>query len=172
MPLSALLLTLSLVLAVFPAPAQGFQFSDTYNFNPTPAQDSLSAVSDIPDPSSLVTRMAFSLGAVILLIWAALFLFRRLSSNASPGRGASQVTVLDRTYIAPKKAVYIIQVAGRVLAVGVTDAQMNTLTELDSEETLAAYQQTRKNGGLPPFAKLFNNLRGRLSGELPKTEKA
>ncbi len=117
---------------------------------------------DMPHTYGLIARMAFSLIIVIGLIWGVVLLLRRISGKRVSGAAKSFIKVLERSYIAPKKAVYVIQVGNRTLAVGVTDAQMTTLAELDPEETLAAYPAFQK--GSPPFAHLLKDMRTRFLG--------
>lgn len=92
----------------------------------------------------LVVRVVFWLVLIAVLIWALVYLLKRLSfqrsDRSSPG---STIQVLDRALIAPKKAIYLVKIAGKVTALGVTDAQINMLTELPAEETLSVYTQNR-----------------------------
>ena len=134
----------------------------------TVAVDSTVAAADmtaLPDVSSLITRMVLSLGVVLLLIWGAVHVLQRLSGNSNKLGGAeSHIRVLDRTYLAPKKAVYVLKIGSRSLAVGVTDNQITPLAELDAEETNLAYPTTLPNSGTPSFANLLKDVRTRIAG--------
>jgi len=119
---------------------------------------------------SLIARMFFSLLVVIVIIWGALQLFQRISGRSSGRTKASHVQVLERTYIEPKKAVYILRIGNRTLAVGVTEAHINPLAELDLEETLAAYPEQRTTDNPSPFANLLKEVGIRfLGGERKNT---
>lgn len=122
-------------------------------------------VTALPDVSSMVTRMILSLGVVLLLIWGAVHVLQRISGrSAAPGGATSHIRVLDRTYLAPKKAVYVLKIGSRSLAVGVTDNQITPLAELDAEETNLAYPAALPSDGTPSFANLLKDVRTRIAG--------
>ncbi|MFT5366689.1 MAG: flagellar biosynthetic protein FliO [Candidatus Latescibacterota bacterium] len=122
-------------------------------------------VAGLPDVSSLITRMVLSLGVVLLLIWAAVHVLQRISGRSvKPGGTQSHIQVLDRTYLAPKKAVYVLKIGSRSLAVGVTDNHITTLAELDTEETNLAYPTSLPSNGTPSFANLLKDVRTRIAG--------
>lgn len=119
----------------------------------------------LPDVSSLITRMVLSLGVVLLVIWAAVHALQKISGRSiKPGGAQSHIRVLDRTYLAPKKAVYVVKIGSRSLAVGVTDNQITPLTELDPEETNLAYPTHMSSEGMPSFANLLKDVRTRIAG--------
>ena len=118
----------------------------------------------MPSTMSMVVRMVLSLAVVLLLIWGAVHILQRLSGTKQKAGTTSHIQVLDRAYLAPKKAVYVIQIGTRSLAVGVTDNQITPLTELDAEETQAAYTQSAELSGTPTFATLLNDVRTKFSG--------
>jgi flagellar biogenesis protein FliO len=76
----------------------------------------------------------------------------------------SHIQVLDRTYLAPKKAVYVLKIGSRSLAVGVTENQITPLAELDTEETNLAYPASLPSDGTPSFANLLKGVRTRIAG--------
>ena len=136
----------------------------------THAVDSLTASAPAADlelagATGLVMRMLLSLTVVIALIWGATRLLRRLSGDGASNSSKSHVRVLDRTYIAPKKAVYVINIGNRSLALGVTDSQISTLAELDNAETLAAYPGKKTGGSATPFAGLLKEVRNKFSSD-------
>ena len=118
----------------------------------------------LPDTYAVLARLGLSLLAVIVLICGALLLVRRLSHRGRSGPGRSRIRVLERKFIAPKRAVYVIQVGDRTLAVGVSDTQMSTLAELDPEETLAAYPPVPTRTEPVSFSSLFDSVRSRFAG--------
>jgi flagellar biosynthetic protein FliO len=135
---------------------------------------SILPVSDVelPDTTGLVTRMLLSLTAVIVLIWGATRLLRKLSGDGNTGSGKSYIKILDRTYLAPKKAIYVINIGDRSLALGVTDSQISTLAELDNAETMAAFPSNKEGGAIPPFANLLKEVKSRFSSKGAKGETA
>lgn len=135
---------------------------------PAVVMDSTVVVADmsaLPDVSSLITRMVLSLGVVLLLIWGAVHVLQRISGRSNKiGGTESHIRVLDRTYLAPKKAVYVLKIGSRSLAVGVTDTQITPLAELDAEETNLAYPTSLPNATTPSFANLLKDVRTRIAG--------
>ena len=121
-----------------------------------------------PDVAGMVTRMVLSLGVVLLVIWAAVHFLQRLSGKSSPlSKSTAHIRVLDRAYLAPKKAVYVLQIGSRSLAVGVTDHQITPLAELDGDETRAAYPDPAALNGTPAFANLLKDVRSKFAGGSP-----
>ena len=171
MNVQRILILMLLVLMVQPTWAQE---ADSTAVVPTVAlPDDVNPGSGGVDAYGLMARMALSLAVVVAVIWGALALIRRLSGrNGLSGSGRSRIRVLERSYIAPKKAVYIVQVGERSLALGVTDTQLTTLAELDPVETLAAYPSLREEGGVPPFASLLRDVRNRFRGRDSDGERA
>lgn len=118
-----------------------------------------------PDITGMVVRMVLSLGVVLGLIWGAVYILQRVSGkNLQAKNTTSHIRVLDRTYLSPKKAIYVIQIGSRALAVGVTDQQITPLTDLDAAETQAAYPTPNAPNGLPSFANLLKDVRSKFSG--------
>ncbi|MDA0745099.1 MAG: flagellar biosynthetic protein FliO [bacterium] len=122
------------------------------------------ATSQLPNTYSLLARMGLSLLVVIALIWLATHLLKRFSGGRISSGASARIQVLERTYIAPKKAVYIVRIGSRALAVGVTDTQMNTLAELDPEEILSAEPAQNNNPTSSSFAHILKGMRTRLTG--------
>ena len=112
------------------------------------------ALSSVP---GLVARVVFWLMLIAILIWALVYLLKRLSIQRS-GKApqGSNIQVLDKTLIAPKKAIYVVKIAGKITALGVTDSQINMLTELPAEDTLATYAE--KSSTLPFIQDLKRKL--------------
>gem|GEM_PF-692344 len=92
---------------------------------------------DVPSPG--LGSMAFKvIGSVLLLIgvlYAGMYAMRALSGRGSRGGfNSGAIAVLHKTHIAPKKAIYVIKVGAKVMVVGVTDSQINHLSNLSEEE--------------------------------------
>ena len=156
-------LFISILLALTPCDATERVADSSANPVQPLLQDAV-APTHSPSAYGLMARMLFSLVVVIAVIWGALQLLQRISGRSAGGVGTSRVQVLERTYLAPKKAVYILRIGSRTLAVGVTDAQISPLAELDPEETLAAYPEQRAGGATPPFVHLLKDVRTRFLG--------
>ena len=75
----------------------------------------------------LTVRVAVSLALVLGLLW---FLSRRLGGAGSAPRRLP-ITVLGRQSLGRRSGVAVVDVAGRTLVLGISDASVRLLTELD-----------------------------------------
>jgi flagellar biosynthetic protein FliO len=92
---------------------------------------------DVPGPG--MGGMVFKIvGSVLLLIgilYAGVYGMRALSGRTGRrGFDSDAISVLHRTHIAPKKAIYVVKVGERGMVVGVTDSQISHLSDLTEEE--------------------------------------
>lgn len=115
---------------------------------------------ELPDTYGLLARTTLSLVAVLALIWGAVLLLRRLSPEGS-GHGKGQIRVLERAHLAPKRALYVVQVGRKALALGVTEESVSLLTELDLDETLDAYPQ-RNGTRTTAFSAVFDSVKAKI----------
>jgi flagellar biosynthetic protein FliO len=112
----------------------------------------------------LLFRIAVSLAFIVLLIWGAVWVMRRFSDGGlRPSAGEGLVEVLGRTYIAPKKSVYVLRVGDRALAVGVTESTLTPLVELDLEETLSTCSESLAGRDMARLSSLFGGLKSRMT---------
>lgn len=109
----------------------------------------------------LIGRMGLGLGLVMLLAWGAAALVRRSGLSQQMGATGGAVRVVDRTFLAPKKAVYLVNIGGRTLALGVTESQISRLAEWPEGEV--DLQPVEKPGGGAAFRQLFKQVRQRRS---------
>ena len=109
----------------------------------------------------LIARMGFGLGLVVLLAWGAAALVRRSGLSRQMGAAGGAVRVVDRTFLAPKKAVYLVNVGGRTLALGVTEAHISRLAEWPEGEV--DLQPAERPGNGAAFRQLFEQVRQRRS---------
>ncbi len=86
--------------------------------------------------TELVVRIGFSLAVVLGLLWG---LARVLRRPLGAYRGAGPVAVLDRHQLSRTAAVAVVRLGDRAIVLGVTDQQVNLLTETDLE----AFEQAR-----------------------------
>jgi flagellar biosynthetic protein FliO len=95
---------------------------------------------------SALVKTILSLGVVIALVYFTTFGIKRFLTR-SKGRSSASIRVLGSTLLGPKKGIYIIEVESRRLLLGVTEATISYLTEL--EENAA---EAMDHGGLagPP----------------------
>jgi flagellar biosynthetic protein FliO len=117
---------------------------------------------ELTDTAGLVVRTGLSLVAVILLIWGAVQILKKLSPGGTSSAPGSHIRVLDRAHIAPKKSIFVVQVGGKAIAVGMTDQQMTLLTDLDLEDTLERYAETPTIPVSQRFSEVLKTMNLRL----------
>jgi len=72
--------------------------------------------------------------AVLALVYLALSALRKYSLGAGLGRGARTVQVLECTNLAANRSLYVVNVEGKRLLIGVTASSMSTLAELEANQ--------------------------------------
>src|SRR5688572_27254666 len=92
-----------------------------------------SAAAPTLDSGQLVLALFAVLALIVLLRWA----LRKLVPGAL-GRSSRGVRIVGRTYLAPKQQVLILQVGRRLLIVGDSGQQLNTLCEITDPDESAA----------------------------------
>lgn len=97
----------------------------------------------LPVGFDLVAKLVVVLG----LIYASATLARRYLLKV-PSGSQGLLRVLDSTMIAPKKSVYVVEIAGRVLLIGTTESAMSTLTQFDDPETVASLVASARPSGI------------------------
>jgi flagellar biosynthetic protein FliO len=110
--------------------------SDTLNTIAAQQPDSLTAFTagglDSIWPS--IGQLAGALVLVLVLIWGTMWLARRVMKGSWSGRSDSNISVLERVHLAPKKSIEIVSVGNRILLLGVTEGQIGLLTELKPDD--------------------------------------
>jgi flagellar biogenesis protein FliO len=109
-------------------------------------------------------RVVLSLGIVLALVFGCRWAIRYFFPSAAVGRSSQVMKVLSRSVIAPKQQLLLIQVGRRLVVVGDSGQQMNTLTEIsDPDEVASLLGQLR--AGVPesepenPFDPLLGRAR-------------
>ena len=120
-----------------------------------------SGAEDDGDIWSISMRLGFGLALVVLLAWGAAHLLRKSTLGKQLGADNTLIRVAERAYLGPKKAVYLVEIGGRALALGVTDDRITTL----SEWTAGELDLTPRPSVPSPFASQLKNVLGKTVGE-------
>ena len=110
-----------------------------------------------------LSRIGISLVIIVAIIYLTVFLLRKLSGNRLGGRKGTAIQIIEQTYLAPKKSVCLLKLADRAVLVGITDTNINLLTELewDSLPQEAIDKSRSLHKSFPGF---LNEAAGRLFG--------
>ena len=82
----------------------------------------------------VASKLGMGLGLVVVLAWGAVFLLRKSGVGQQFGRIGKTVRIAERTYLSPKKAIYLVEIGDRTLALGVTEENISTLSEWQAGE--------------------------------------
>jgi flagellar biosynthetic protein FliO len=104
----------------------------------------------------MMAKLGLGLALVILLAWGSVFLLRRSAFGRQFGGVGQTIRVVERFYLGPKKAIYLVEIGGRPLALGVTDAAITPLTQWQAGELDLAPRPPAS----PSFADQFRGLLG------------
>jgi flagellar biosynthetic protein FliO len=92
-----------------------------------------------PDSGSMVIPFLKLIGALLLVvagIYGFIYVLRRMMGGKfSANRKDSLIEILESSYIAQKKSISLVRFADRAVLVGVSDAGINVLAELNPDET-------------------------------------
>jgi flagellar biogenesis protein FliO len=83
--------------------------------------------------SGTATRIGLSLALILVLILGAAWSFRVFGGRMG-GPKAGKVRVLDRCFLAPKRALYTVRMGERVVVIGVTESAITPVLEFSEEE--------------------------------------
>ena len=115
------------------------------------------SAADLPGLGSSFALSLVSLALVCLLAYVAL----RWFSRRGVGRSEGPVRILARCSLEPRRAVYLLQVAGRCFLVGVGDGPMALLAEFDPAAMKSGTgAEAPVQAGLR-FAEVLSRFRGR-----------
>ena len=107
---------------------------------------------------SMIAKLAVGLGLVIFLVWGSVWLLRKSALGQKFGATGDTIQVLERSFLAPKKSIYLVEIGGRVLALGVTEENIALLTEWQVGELEISSPKSSSSPGL--FATQLKTLLG------------
>jgi flagellar biosynthetic protein FliO len=112
---------------------------------------------------SAIFKVVSSLIVVVALMLGFVYLLKRFGINKGL-QSSSMVKVLETKMVAPKKYIAIVEVAGKTLSIGVTDHNINLLTELDSA-TVKQFQSASEETHSPKITNKFAALLAKATGK-------
>jgi flagellar biogenesis protein FliO len=105
---------------------------------------------------TLMAKLGMGLALVVLLVWGLVFLLKRSGIGQQLATGTGTVRVLERAFLAPNKAVYLVEIGDRILALGIAEQTISCLSEWRAGELQIA---PRGQAALP-FAEQLRRLLG------------
>lgn len=129
----------------------------------------------MPSLSFDVTRMLLALVIVIGLIYLARWLLKRFYDGGTTPAGNKVVQVLNRTLLAPKQQVLLLQVGKRVIVVGESNGVFTTLSQIDDPDEIAQLVgrlHEEKSGRSSAFGGLFGHAQAKMADTRPDDEES
>jgi flagellar biosynthetic protein FliO len=114
-----------------------------------PVLQSDQAPAEVPDAGigGMTLKVVGTVVLLIVVLYAGMYVMRVLSGRTGKGGfDSGAISVLHKSHIAPKKAIYVIRIGDRAMVVGVTDSQINHLADLSQEE-LSSLKTTERPRG-------------------------
>lgn len=106
-----------------------------------------------------VLKVFFLLIVVIGLIVAALWVLKKISPPLHKGASSGMIKILSTNYIGPKRALLLIEILDRVLLVGVTESDIELITEFtDADEVNRLRAQAGKGSPGENFAATLSSF--------------
>lgn len=82
-------------------------------------------------------RLFVALIIILGMIYAAVYVMRRFWARQTTQPSSSNLfSVLGRLHLGPKKAIYMIEIPGRILIIGVTESRMEMLGEITDQDEI------------------------------------
>jgi flagellar biosynthetic protein FliO len=117
---------------------------------PAPGQ-----ANNLPQPglsvSSLIFKMTVMLAFVLILIYLAVYLYKRVLAprEMRPGSGGSRaVRILGQIYLGSRKSLCLVEMADRILVIGVSQQTVNLITEITDARAIETLRQEYAGTGL------------------------
>jgi len=80
--------------------------------------------------------------------------------------GDQWIKVITTSYLAPKKMISLVEVAGEILVLGHTDTQITMLSKVADQQTIHHLQSSQKGKGMgSPFYQQLKDLVNKRGGE-------
>jgi flagellar protein FliO/FliZ len=115
---------------------------------PQPAAEAEAASMTGMGAGGTALRVIGSVALLIGVLYAGVYVMRSLSGRGSrAGIKDDAVAVLHRKHLAPKKAIYVVRIAGRSMVLGVTDSQISHLADLTDQEISSIRTDPRPKPG-------------------------
>lgn len=128
-----------------------------------PYADPAASVAVAPPWWALSLDLAWKLALIVALIYGTIWLLRRvMNGTAGAAWRPGAVNVLDTTFLAPNRALYLVELGERVLLVGATQTQLTTLTEIADPAQVARLRERYERPGGPSFADQVRTIADRV----------
>jgi len=84
--------------------------------------------------AGLLLRVGIGLSFVVGLAWGCVFLLKKSALGQQLAPSTSGIRILERSFLAPKRAIYVVEIGDRALALGVTENSINVLSRWPADQ--------------------------------------
>ena len=120
-----------------------------------------------PDAISITLQMLMALAIVLGGLLVVFYLLKRFLRREGGGSGNPLIRVIASQYLGIKKNIALVEVAGTVLVIGVSNDNISLLTKIEDQGALDAIRQ--QSSRLTPS---FSEHLQRLTSRFKQTDKA
>jgi flagellar protein FliO/FliZ len=104
----------------------------------------------IPEPPSLLAsgwKMFYTLAIVLALMFLIVYVFKKVVlKNSVLGGNDKLIKVLSTGFLGPKKTIALVEVAGEVLVLGISDDNISLLTQIHDDERIEKIRAVNTGG--------------------------
>lgn len=122
----------------------------------------------IPEPPSLLAsgwKMFYTLAMVLALMFFIFYVFKKVVlKNSVLGGNDKLVKVLSTGFLGPKKTIALVEVAGEVLVLGISDDNISLLTQIHDDERIEKIKSASASG----IGKIWNRAEGEAKASKPE----
>jgi len=119
-------------------------------------------------------KMVFALALVIGLMIGAMYFIKKVLHNTTPAmdRG-TLIRVLASRYLGPKNSILVVDIAGQIIVVGLSNSQMSVLTTISDKESLAQLRNIRINeeNSFLPITEQFARYKKKITSAMDDLRK-
>jgi flagellar protein FliO/FliZ len=143
---------------------------DTISQEPAAGQTQSAQESTLPEMSSFtesvlpsLARIALTLVLIIIFIYVTVFFLRKLSGarGVRGGRGQT-IQIIEQAHLSPRKSICLVRLADRAVLVGITENNINMLTEFDAGEL--PVETVRKSTNGQSFSAILSGAAQKMLG--------
>lgn len=120
-----------------------------------------------PDFIATAIKMFSALFLVLGIFLGAFYLLRRFVKRDGVAPGRKFINIIDRTYIGVKKSVTLVEVAGKILVLGVTNDHISLLTQIEDQDSIEQLKTSNPAGVSMSFASHLTRMLSRVKEGKP-----
>jgi flagellar biosynthetic protein FliO len=120
----------------------------------------MNSVELLPAMVKIFSALAIVIGIMVISLFVAKKVLRRTEGRCE---GTDVIKILSTRYVGPKSSIMVVDVAGKVLVVGLSPQNLSLLTSIDDQQSIDRLRPSHGMAGKSsPFAQQLALYTGRL----------